>query len=348
LDQRKGVILDEGRPVLARTKDSREKLLKWFDDWLRSQEMTLEDLLDPKSFDVETVNLVLEKYGRALYNGGRPYGHYSETINAVGSKRPNLRRMLQGAWNLAFTWLREEPPVHHVALPWQILTSLIAVAYLWGWNRTAGVLALSWGALTRIGEVLKAQRRHLVLPRDLAYTIRYALLQIEEPKTRFRSARHQVARLDQPQLLQVVEYSFQDLRPDEGLWNFSPQTLRLRFQRLLKALQIDTLPPSVTRGLDLGSLRAGGASWLMITSEDSELVRRRGRWLTSKIMEIYVQEVSALQFLPQLPSRAKSLVIEGAGLFPTLLQKVGYFHSCGIPETAWKFLLTDGTNADHG
>lgn len=118
LDQRKGVILDEGRPVLARTKDSREKLLKWFDDWLRSQEMTLEDLLDPKSFDVETVNLVLEKYGRALYNGGRPYGHYSETINAVGSKRPNLRRMLQGAWNLAFTWLREEPPVHHVALPW--------------------------------------------------------------------------------------------------------------------------------------------------------------------------------------------------------------------------------------
>ena len=349
LDQRKGVILDEGRPVLARTKDSREKLLKWFDDWLRSQEMTLEDLLDPKSFDVETVNLVLEKYGRALYNGGRPYGHYSETINAVGSKRPNLRRMLQGAWNLAFTWLREEPPVHHVALPWQILTSLIAVAYLWGWNRTAGVLALSWGALTRIGEVLKAQRRHLVLPRDLAYTIRYALLQIEEPKTRFRSARHQVARLDQPQLLQVVEYSFQDLRPDEGLWNFSPQTLRLRFQRLLKALQIDTLPPSVTRGLDLGSLRAGGASWLMITSEDSELVRRRGRWLTSKIMEIYVQEVSALQFLPQLPSRAKSLVIEGAGLFPTLLQKVGYFHSCGIPETAWRFLLTDGrTNADHG
>jgi len=196
-------------------------------------------------------------------------------------------------------------------------------------------------------EVLKAQRRHLVLPWHLAYTTRYALLQIEEPKTRFRSARHHVARLDQPQLLQVVEYSFQDLRADESLWNFSPQTLRLRFQKHLKALQLDTLPPSVTRGLDLGPLRAGGASWLMITSEDSELVRRRGRWLTSKIMEIYVQEVSALQFLPQLPS--KSLVIEGTGLFPTLLQKVGYFHACGIPETAWKFLLSDGrTNADHG
>ena len=349
LDQRKGIILDEGRPVLAKTKDSREKLLRWFDDWLQSQDMTLEALLDPKTLDVETVNLVLEKYGRALYNGGRPYGHYSETINAVGSKRPNLRRTLQGAWNLAFTWLREEPPVHHVALPWQVLASLVSVAYLWGWNRTAGVLALSWGALTRIGEVIKAQRRHLVLPRDLAYTIKYALLQIEEPKTRFRSARHQVARFDQPQLLSVIEVSFQDLRPDDSLWNFSPQTLRLRFQKLLQALKLDALPPSVSKGLDLGSLRAGGASWLMITSEDSELVRRRGRWLTSKIMEIYVQEVSAIQFLPQLPPQSRLLVIDGVGLFPILLQKVRYLHDCGIPETAWKYLLTDGrTNADHG
>ena len=348
-EQRKGIVLDEGRPVLAKTKDTREKLLKWFDDWLQSQDMTLETLLDPKSFDVETINIVLERYGRALYNGGRPYGHYSETINAVGSRRPNLRRVLQGAWNLAFTWLREEPPVHHVALPWQILVSLISVAYLWGWNRTGGVLALSWGALTRIGEVLKARRRHLVLPRDLAYTIQYALLQIEEPKTRFRSARHQVARLDHPQLLQVVEISFQDLKADEGLWNFSPQTLRQRFQRLLKALQLDSLPPSVSRGLDLGSLRAGGASWLMITSEDSELVRRRGRWLTSKIMEIYVQEVSALQFLPQLPQRVRTLILEGAGLFPVLLQKVSYLHACGIPETAWKFLLYNGRmNAEDG
>ena len=80
----------------------------------------------------------------------------------------------------------------------------------------------------------------------------------------------------------------------------------------------------------------------MITSEDSELVRRRGRWLTSKIMEIYVQEVSALQFLPQLPQRVRTLILEGAGLFPVLLQKVSYLHACGIPVTAWKFLLYNG------
>ena len=346
---RKGVVLDEGRPVLGRTKNSRDKLLQTFDGWLQTQGFSLESLLDPKTLDIETINLVLERYGRALYHGGRPYGHYSETVNAIGARRPNLRRMLQGAWNLAFTWLREEPPVHHVALPWQVLAAMISVSYLWGWNRTAGVLALSWGALTRIGEVLKACRRHLVLPRDLSYTIKYAPLQIEEPKTRFRSARHQVARLDQPQLLHVVELSFQDLKADDPLWGFSPQTLRSRFQKLLAALRLDVLPRSVSRGLDLGSLRAGGASWMMLVSEDSELVRRRGRWLTSKIMEIYVQEVSAIQFLPQLPQSTRDLVIEGTGLFPLLLERAISLHACGIPESAWKYLLVEGRmNAEYG
>ena len=168
-------------------------------------------------------------------------------------------------------------------------------------------------------------------------------------RNRRRDSGQQVARLDQPQLLKVGECSFQDLRADDNLWNFSPQTLRSRFQSLLKALRLDVLPPKVARGLDLGSLRAGGASWLMLTSEDSELVRRRGRWLTSKIMEIYVQEVSAIQFLPQLPQRTRLLVIDGAGLFPFLLQKICHLHACGIPETAWRFLITDGRkNADDG
>ena len=60
----------------------------------------------------------------------------------------------------------------------------------------------------RIGEVLGANRKHLVLPGDLGRTIQYCLLQIQEPKTRFKAARHQVAKLDQPQLLKVVEAAF--------------------------------------------------------------------------------------------------------------------------------------------
>ena len=336
---RSGIVLEEGRPVLAQTKAAREKLLVAFDDWLKSQGTDLETLLDPKGLDIESINILLERYGRAMYHAGRPYGHYSEVVNAIGARRPSLKRMLQGAWNLAFTWLREEPPVHHVALPWQVLTAILVVAFTWGWNRVAGVVALSWGGLTRIGEVLKAYRSHLVLPKDLGYTIQYALLQIEEPKTRFRSARHQVARLDHPQLLQVLQLSFQDLKQHERLWSFSPQTLRNRFQRLLAALRLDQLPAGLSKGLDLGSLRAGGASWMMLVTEDSEMVRRRGRWLSSKIMEIYVQEVSAIQFLHQIPDPTRRLVLSGTDLFPRILQQLMQWHASGTPESAWKYLL---------
>ena len=157
--------------------------------------MALDELLMCAAPDVEALNILLEKYGRELFRSGRPYGHYSETLNAVSAKRPRLRRSLQPAWGLAYSWLRQEPPSHHLALPWQALLALLVTAWMWGWSRVAGVLALSWGGLTRIGEVLQATRQSLILPEDVGWTVKFAMLQISEPKTRFRTARHQVARL---------------------------------------------------------------------------------------------------------------------------------------------------------
>lgn len=124
----------------------------------------------------------------------------------------------------------------------------------------AGVIALSWGGTTRIGEAMSALRSHLVLPADVDFTADYILSQIREPKTRFRAARHQVAKLDQPQLVKVVEIAFQHLKPYQKLWPFSGQTMRARFSSLLKANKLDSLPGQLSKGLDLGSLRAGGAS----------------------------------------------------------------------------------------
>ena len=80
-----------------------------------------------------------------------------------------------------------------MALPWQALLAIIATALIWGWPRTAGCIALTWGALLRIGETLAATRADLLLPGDVEDTCGYALLSIAEPKTRFKAARHQVA-----------------------------------------------------------------------------------------------------------------------------------------------------------
>ncbi|OLQ05070.1 hypothetical protein AK812_SmicGene11814 [Symbiodinium microadriaticum] len=158
------------------------------------------------SDDVDLVNALLARYGRALYESGRPYNHYAETVNAVAGKFPKIRRLLQPAWDVAFQWQKLEPHIHHQAMPWQVLLALVTAALLWGWVDVAGVLALAWGGLARIGEIFAAFRCDLVLPSDIQYTVDYILLAVREPKTRNTAARHQALRLDQPQLIMVVEH----------------------------------------------------------------------------------------------------------------------------------------------
>ena len=337
--------LPRGRPVLGKTQQNRDRLLDQFDDWLMTEGFSLQKLLFVGEPDIEAINVLLEKYGRQLYKAGRPYGHYAETINGIAGRRPRIRRSLQPAWDLAYGWLRQEPPVHHLALPWQALLCLLSTSLSWGWTRVAGVIALSWGSLSRIGEVLSAARQDLILPSDVGFSIAYGLLQIAEPKTRYRAARHQIAKIDQPQLLKVVQIAFQNLDPRFRLWPQSGQTMRARFQRLIAACGLDKLPRSISRGIDLGSLRAGGASWMLMVSEDSEMTRRRGRWINAKIMEIYVQEAWSIQFLHSLTPEVKTTILDGAAFFPVLLETALAWHRSGIPERVWHILLHRGLRA---
>ena len=337
--ERASLLLTDGRPVQPKTRDNRENLLQKFDTWLKASGDSISGLIDAQDPDIDRINTLLELYGRELFRVGRPYNHYAETLNAISSRRPRLRRSLQQAWNLAVSWLREEPGSHHVALPWQCLIALVTTSWMWGWIQVAGILALSWGGVTRIGEAAIALRKNLLLPSDFGWTISYVLLQITEPKTRFKAARHQVARVDQPQLVKVIELAFKNFATSDPLWPFSGQTLRGRFGRLLEVLGLSGPLGEGGRGLDLGSLRAGGATWLLQSSEDSELVRRRGRWLNSRTMEIYIQETSALQFLPSLRPATRKLILHAVAIFPKVLAKLLEFERQGIPANAWRLLL---------
>lgn len=109
--------LPTGRPVLGQPQAYRDKLLKSFGEWLEAQNYALDELLNVTQPDVDCINLLLERYGRELSQAGRPYNHYAETTNGVSARRPRTRRSLQQAWDVAFCWLRNEPPIHHVALP---------------------------------------------------------------------------------------------------------------------------------------------------------------------------------------------------------------------------------------
>ena len=326
--------LPSGRPVLETTSNNREELFAAFSTWCSSQDIPLGSLLESALFNVEEINSVLSAYGKALYSAGRPYGHFAETINSVVSQRPVLRRNLQQAWDYAFSWVRAEPPTHHLACPWQVLLAILSTALLWGWRRVAGMCALCFGGILRTGEALNAFRYDLLLPDDTYGTNQYALLAIAEPKTRFSAARHQSSKIDSSDLLRVLTLAFSELSPNEKLWPMSGQTLRNRFKSILHSLGLTTIHPGM-QSLDLASLRPGGATWLLQVTEQSELVRRRGRWVTSKVMEVYLQEVSAARYLNCLDQFQKQRIFGLAYAFLSILTQCEHFSRAWIPDNMW-------------
>ena len=187
----------------------------------------------------------------------------------------------------------------------------------------------------RIGEVLTARRRDLILPQDGAPGLQFALLQIQQPKTRGVSAKHQAARIDPEDVVALLSAVFGKWDGDDRLWKMSPSTLRKRFASLLWSLGLPSTRTKDITPFDLASLRPGGATWLLHRFEDAELVRRRGRWVSVRVLEIYLQEVQACTYQARLPKLAQKRVADLAASFPTILEKALFFLRSSIPCTAW-------------
>ena len=327
--------LQKGRFVTSQTGALREGLLKAFLNWVDAQGLNSGDLFEDSYHTVEDINLLLAAYGRQCFEQGKTLNRYSETINAVSSWKPHLRRVLQGAWDVSYAWARREPPIHHLSMPFQVLLALLSIALCWGWTRVAGVLTLGWSGLLRPGEIFQATRGDLYLPSDGGGLETFALLAITEPKTRYTAARHQASKIDIPDMVQMLELCFRDLRPHERLWNSSSQTLRTRFRQLLDAAHLSERFTPGIKQLELASLRPGGATWLMLQTESGDLVMRRGRWASYRMMSIYVQEVAAVTYLKLIPANSKHRVLFLAKTFPQALLRAEQLYAAKLPPSMW-------------
>ena len=103
-------------------------------------------------------------------------------------------------------------------------------------------------------------------------------------------------------------------------------------------LQADSLADS--RALDLGSFRAGGATFVIQATEDGDLLQRRGRWANRKMMEIYVQEVSSILYLKKVPDDVRHHVLQIAGAFSQFLSEAWKLKQAKIPEHVWYLLFS--------
>ena len=340
--QRANIVLGDGRRVTEMTSSVRHDLLQNLKGWLTGQGISFDEVFMGNPPDIDLINKVLSDFGKALFGLGKPYYHYSESINAVSNARPILRRSLQQAWDLAFMWGSFEPTEHHIAMPYQILLAVLTVCLMWGWTKEAACYALAWGGLLRIGEIYQACRRDLITPKDVNFSIGYILLKIREPKTRFRAARHQAAKVEQPDLMQVVMLGFGDLQPSDMLWPFSGSTLRNRLNKILYVLGLPHKNGQIPKPLSLASFRPGGATWLIGVSESAELVRRRGRWASFRIMEIYLQEVGAATYLTDIDRSSYERVSAAMHVFVEVLATAQKFEDAAFPKNCWPWLFSHG------
>ena len=328
------------RTVTTETRDRRAIYLKDFDAWLNeAMDLSVDVLLAEKPADPEKISECLVQYGRALFTAGKSYQKYSETINAVGTARPLIKRQLTRAWDLAFAWLQDEPHSHHPALPASILLSMLSTALIWGWKREAALWAMGWSGIMRVGEMLMTRRSDLILPSDAAPGFTHILVKIHQPKTRGRGAKHQAARVDQEDLVRLIAGAFKDEAADALLWPLSASTLRKRFGAVLKELGLPTRREGEQRPYELASLRAGGATWLLGMTESPDLVRRRGRWQAMRTCEIYLQEIAVATSLPLLPTQVNEKIQVMAASFDIVLDRACFFMSCGVPCNAWYILF---------
>ena len=285
-----------GGVILQQARNRRAVLLADFDSWLSQNWMTnLECMLGDHVVDCERVCEVLVAYGKDMYASGKSYGKFSETTNAVTSKRTILRKQVAAAWDLAFNWVSDEPHEHHAAPPLSIMIACVTLSILWGWLREAAIIAMTWTGALRVGKKLNALRSDLVLPCDAAPGTLKALLKVRLPKTRGRAARHQSARIEPDDVVTLLTFTFSRLAAHERLWPWSPSRLRKGSSLLLAALGLAEGAEGCTQ-YSLASLRPGGATFWLSVTEDAEYVRRKGRWLSTRVLEIYLQETSVATY----------------------------------------------------
>lgn len=157
----------------------RERFLDEFFIWAVELSIDISGLFENHQQYIDEIKILLERYGRALYDSGKSYGRYADTLKAIANWNSALRRLLQGAWDFGFSWNRFELSTHHSTTPGLValaMLAMISTGFIWGWTCFAGLIALMWAGLLRPGGALSSVRADLLLLCDSDISLRFALL----------------------------------------------------------------------------------------------------------------------------------------------------------------------------
>ena len=281
------MLLEEVPLVEAKTASLQSKVWERFENWLTSKlsESAKESILSNPML----LCSALKEFGNVLYSEGAALYIYRHLAVYVQKTVFGVRPYMNIVWDNLHRWESLSPVVHRVPIPGSVLRALVSLSICWKWPRFAATLCLSFFGITRPGEVLRATRRDLLLPRDLLMEpSNPAFLRIVESKSRRHGKRRiQHASVLNLEVVHFLDKVFGNLRKDELLYPISGSSFRRRWDKLCLQLLIAS-----GHHLTPGSLRGGGALEEYRSGTDVQRILWRMRIRHLITLEHYVQEVA--------------------------------------------------------
>ena len=226
------------------------------------------------------------------------------TVNAalcgVQHFLPWCKRRLNRSWKMFKTWRRVEIPVRSPPIPKQFLYCMANYAISRHDVLFAGLLVLGFEALLRTGELLR------VRPHDVLLRQGQCLVHLAQTKTTAKRGAPEVVPFRKPWAYTLLQTVQEIAKSEQGnlvpIWNRSHQAFRKKFRKYLRYFKLHRF------GFQPYSLRRGGATEVFRETGSYDLALDAGRWQSTKVAKVYIQE--GLSRLPHLvlPMRDQALL----------------------------------------
>ena len=106
--------------------------------------------------------------------------------------------------------------------------------------------------------------------------------------------------------------------------------------------------PSAPPALELKSLRGGGATALLLRCNDLSFIQRRGGWASLRSMEVYLQELSAVNYTALLDPSTRARILELADGVTWAWSRASELLDARVPAKHWTARFADTSRPPAG
>lgn len=290
------------------------RLLGVFVAWCRT-EVDSDSLEATFDLSPQLLVLLLKCYGDLMFQSHKSLSNYRHLLLAAQKWKPSVRPFMQPAWDYVARWEAQEPVMHRVPIPEQLVKAFVVMAFHFKWFSFAAATLVAFYGGARLGEILQCSRHDVMLPGDcMEIGFGPIFVRLRNFKSKYRQpASVQHLRISDALACKLLNLLVRRLPPNVMLFGKSPYQYRKRWNALLDVFRISSqlrvTPGGLRGGFAVSAYRAGRAI------QDIQWSMRLRSQVT---LECYLQEAAALNAFAALGEEVRGDVLAAAQLFSFL------------------------------